>query len=93
MLNEPMIILSEVCGEKHRRIHGTPWNPMYLSTSFKDDNVDKNWEFNFDQAFPYVDLPLFYNGEVIVNEDAARVYVLGVKPDIVVGVNNQLIKI
>ena len=94
MLNEPMILLSEVCGEKYRKIHGTPWNPMYFTPSFKDDSTDKYWEFNFDQAFPYVDPPLFYNGEVIVNEDAARVYVLGIKPDILIGnSNNQLIKI
>lgn len=93
MLNEPIILISEVCGEKYRKIHGTPWNPMYFSASFKDDSTDKNWEFTFDQAFPYVDPPLFYNGEVVVNEDAARVYVLGIKPDILVGNNNQLIKI
>ena len=92
MLNEPMILLSEVCGEKYRKIHGTPCNPMYFSASFKDDSTDKNWEFTFDQAFPYVDPPLFYDGDVIVNENAARVYILGINLGTLIGNNNKLIK-
>lgn len=67
MLNEPLIIVSEICGKPYRKILGTPWNPMYFTTNFKDDSSDKLWELSFEKAFPDENPALFYNGIIEVD--------------------------
>lgn len=64
-LNEPLIIVAEICGAAYRKILGSPGNPMYLSGNFKDDSSDKLWEISFEKAFAD-ETPVLYYGGILV---------------------------
>ncbi|MEC5157071.1 hypothetical protein [Chryseobacterium sp. MP_3.2] len=83
LLNEPLIVISENCGKPFRKILGTPWNPMYFTTSFKDDVSDKLWELSFEKAFPDETPALFYDGNLEIEMEGEPVIVTGEPTEVV----------
>ncbi|WP_125151693.1 hypothetical protein [Bergeyella zoohelcum] len=69
-LNQGFIAIIKSCDSEFMRIYGSVNNPLYFTGSFTDDNDKKGYELTFEQNFADENPVLFYQGKIIVDEDA-----------------------
>ncbi|MCO4303196.1 hypothetical protein [Riemerella anatipestifer] len=68
--NQGFVIVSKTCNSEYKRIYGSKCNPLYFTGAFVDDSEKKGYELTFEQEFADNDPVLFYNGNILVDEDA-----------------------
>ncbi|AFR35876.1 hypothetical protein [Riemerella anatipestifer] len=68
--NQGFVIVSKTCNSEYKRIYGSKCNPLYFTGAYVDDSEKKGYELTFEQEFADNDPVLFYNGNILVDEDA-----------------------
>ncbi|MEJ8598532.1 hypothetical protein JSO62_07485, partial [Riemerella anatipestifer] len=68
--NQGFVIVSKTCNSEYKRIYGSKCNPLYFTGVYVDDSEKKGYELTFEQEFADNDPVLFYNGNILVDEDA-----------------------
>ena len=69
-VNNGFVIVYESCDSEYRKILGSKCNPLFFKGSWKDDTEGKGYDLNFEQTFADETPILFYNGNILVDEDA-----------------------
>lgn len=68
--NQGFVIVVKSCGSNYKKIYGSKCNPLFFTGAFIDDSEKKGYDLTFEQEFADADPVLFYDGNILVDEDA-----------------------
>ncbi|WP_018676103.1 hypothetical protein [Riemerella columbina] len=68
--NQGFVIIVKSCGSSYKKIYGSKCNPLFFTGAFVDDSDKKGYDLTFEQEFADADPVLFYDGNILVDEDA-----------------------
>lgn len=69
-INQGFVAVVKSCNSQYKKIYGSKNNPLYFTGSFVDNNESKGYELTFEQNFADDTPVLFYQGNILIDEDA-----------------------
>lgn len=69
-VNQGFIAVVKSCDSSYKKIYGSVNNPLFFTGTFSDDSEHKGYELTFEQTFADDTPVLFYQGKILVDEDA-----------------------